>query len=117
VEEGGDGVGLEGVLAGARRFEVALEEEGDLGFVQRAKAEPDAEALGEGIVLGFAERSLRRGCPTRTRAKGLRRSKSSAVRSRRSSREASGKRCASSIRRTLGQAAEVGEEGGGGPGW
>jgi hypothetical protein len=116
VEEGRDGVGLEGVLAGACRLEVAVEEEGDFGFVQGAEAEPDAEALGEGIVLGFAEALFEEGLPTRTRAKGLRRSKSSAVRSRRSSREASGKRCASSMRRTVrfGQAAEVGEEGGGG---
>jgi hypothetical protein len=44
MEEGGDGLGFEGVLAGAGRLEVALDEERELGFVQGAESEPDPEA-------------------------------------------------------------------------
>jgi hypothetical protein len=70
VEEGRDGVGLERVLASPRRLEVAVEEERDFGFVQRAKAEPDAEALGVGIVLGFAEALFEEGLPDEDEGEG-----------------------------------------------
>jgi hypothetical protein len=47
--------GSKGILAGAGRLEVAFDEEGEFGFVQGAQAEADAEALGERGVLGFGE--------------------------------------------------------------
>ena len=36
MEEGGEGLGVEGILAGAGRLEVAFDEEGEFGVVQGA---------------------------------------------------------------------------------